>query len=213
MQPKKQNPIQTKKKNKSLIIGLTGGIATGKSTVSQYLKKQGFPVICADEISKDVVRPNQIAYKKIIKLFGKEVTLKNKELDRKKIATLVFHQPQKRKLLEEIIHPAVQKETDRLIKKLKKQNYSLIFLDIPLLFEVGRDKICDYTICLSAFQYQQIERMQKYRGMTKSEALARIKAQMPLKEKEKRADFVIKNTNDKKNLFKQIQVILKKITP
>lgn len=186
------------------IIGLTGGIATGKSTVSNIFRKQHHPVICADKIAHEVVRPGKLAYKKIIKVFGDKILLKNKTLNRSKIAQDVFTDPKMRRKLENALHPEVQKEMRRLIALYKKQNHKIIFLDVPLLFEVGLDKICDHTLCIAATQSQQIQRLNKDRKMVRAEALKRIRAQMPLRDKIKKADSVIWNTGDKIQLRKKV---------
>lgn len=197
----------------SKIIGLTGGIATGKSTVSKFLKKWRFPIICADTLAHDVVKPNKAAYKKIVKTFGKHILLQNKTLDRSKIAKIVFDDVKLRKKLEKIIHPEVRKEMHRLIQFYKKKKNPLIFLDVPLLFESGLNKICDHTLCVAATQNLQVARLKKYLGMTHKQALARIQAQMPLTIKIKKANFVIWNTGTKKELEKKTKKWLQTCIP
>ena len=135
----------------SKIIGLTGGIATGKSTVTNHLRKQGYPVICADEIARAVVEPNQKAYHQIVKEFGKGILNQDHSLDRQKLATLVFKNKTLRTKLEKVIHPEVRRELQASIAALKKKKASLIFLDIPLLFEGQLDPLCDLTVCVTSF--------------------------------------------------------------
>jgi dephospho-CoA kinase len=196
-------------KTKPIIIGLTGGIASGKSTATQVLRRKRIPVICADEIAHDVTRINQPAYKAIIKTFGKEILQKNKRLNRQRLAKIVFTDPKLKKKLEGIVHPAVRKEIHAKIKELKEKGKRLIILDIPLLFESGWHKKCDYTICIAAPQNTQIERLIKHRKMTHKHALERIRSQMPLKDKMKLADFVIWNKGTKQSfqnaVFSRIQ--------
>lgn len=194
---------------KTKIIGLTGGIATGKSTVSAILKKWHYPVICADKIAHDVVKPGKLAYKKIIKIFGDKVLLKNKTLNRSKIAQYVFTDLKMRRKLENVLHPEVRWEMRRLIALYKKQKHKIIFLDVPLLFEAGLDKICDHTLCIVATQSQQIQRLKKHRKMARTEALKRIRVQMPLSAKIKKADSVIWNTGNKILLRKKVTAWLK----
>lgn len=191
------------------IIGLTGGIATGKSTVSNILKKWHYPIICADKLAHEVVEPSKPAYKKIIKVFGKEILLKNKKLNRSKIAKLVFANPKMRRKLETAIHPEVRKKMRQLITSYKRQNKKIIFLDVPLLFEVRLNKICDHTLCIATTQNQQIQRLKKYRKMVRTEALKRIHSQMPLRDKIKKADSVMWNTSDKSVLRKKVAAWLK----
>ncbi len=207
--------MKAKQKNsfspRPLIIGLTGGIATGKSTVAAYFIKRGFPVICADGIVLELSRPGNPIYKAVLKRFGKSMLLPDKTLDRKKIAALVFADAKKLKALEKIIHPAVRREIFLRVKRVLAQArhaVPLLVLDVPLLFENDWQKKCDFTICVAASQKIQIERAKKFRGMSKSETLARIRVQMPIKEKMARADYVVKNTGSLKKLYAQLDRII-----
>jgi len=192
------------------IIGLTGGLATGKTTVAEILRSLGHVVVCTDAIAHDVIKPGQPALKKIVAEFGSTI-LDNGTLDRKKMADLVFPKPLKRKKLEAIIHPYVRKEVKKIIAVFKKQGLKTLFIDVPLLFETDFYTLCDQTICVTAPQYLQIERARKYRKMTQKEALARIKSQMPLKKKEKKADFVVVNKGTKQVLSTQIKKTAKSL--
>jgi dephospho-CoA kinase len=196
--------------NKMNIIGLTGGLATGKTTVAEILRSLGHVVVCTDAIAHDVIKPGQPALKKIVAEFGSTI-LDNGTLDRKKMADLVFPKPLKRKKLEAIIHPYVRKEVKKIIAVFKKQGLKTLFIDVPLLFETDFYTLCDQTICVTAPQYLQIERARKYRKMTQKEALARIKSQMPLKKKEKKADFVVVNKGTKQVLSTQIKKTAKSL--
>lgn len=194
---------------KTKIIGITGGIATGKSTVSNWLKQKKYPVICADQIAHEVVKPERKAYKEIVKTFGTEVLKKNKTLNRSKLAKIVFSNPKLKRRLESVVHPQVHKTMLNLIKKHQKRGKRFIFLDIPLLFEKKREKLCDQVICVSAPKSAQIERLIKNKGMTRRHALDRICSQMPLREKEKKSDMVIKNNGTKRDLKRLVARILK----
>lgn len=194
-------------KHTTKIIGLTGSIASGKTTVTKYLRKRGYPVICADEIAHAVTNLKSVL-KKITLAFGKEVLFKDGSLNRKKMALIVFSDEKKRKELENIIHPAIRQEIFAQIKNLEQKKCPLIFLDIPLLFENGWEKICDKTICVATSKALQLKRLIKNRGMTRKEALARIASQMPLKEKIKRADFVLNNRGTIAELHGEIKKIL-----
>lgn len=181
------------KKKFCTILGLTGGIATGKSTVAKMIRKMRIPVICTDEIAHELTKKNSPVLKEILKKFSPLVFNADKSLNRPALAKIVFSNPKQQKILEKILHPRIKKEVLREIQKMHTANCPLITIDVPLLFEAGWDKMCDFTLCVTAPQKLQIERLKKYRKMTRKEALARIKAQMPLKEKVKRADFVIEN--------------------
>lgn len=181
------------------IIGITGSIATGKSTVTAILRDQGLTVICADEIAHTLTARGGKAFHKVMRLFGKGFLKPNGEINRQEIAKLVFHDKKKRQALENLIHPLVQSEIRRLIRNHAKTS-RLIFLDIPLLFESGIDKLCDITVCVVSTQKNQITRLQKFRNMSRSHALNRIRSQMPLKEKIRRANFILKNNSTKADL-------------
>lgn len=191
------------------IIGLTGGIATGKSTISKMLKKWRYPVICADQIAHDVVRPTKTAYKKIVRIFGKDILQKNCTLNRQKIAVIVFKNPKMLRKLEKAVHPEVQKEICRLIGFYEKQKKKIVILDVPLLFESGLNKICDHVLCVAAPEKQQIQRLNKYRKTPQKDAISRIRNQMPLKIKIKKSDFVIWNTGTRNELRKKVAGWLK----
>ncbi len=203
-----------KKNKKDLkIVGLTGGIATGKSTVAKILRRMKIPVIDADAIAHDVTRPNEAAYFKIVKAFGKNILQKNGAIDRHKLGQIVFANAKLRKKLEAIVHPAVRKKIAEQIKMFHKQNRKMVVLEVPLLFEVGWDKFCDEVWVVAATQKQQIERLQKRNGLTRAEALRRIKAQWPLDLKAKAADVVFKNTFSFQKLNRMIQKMAKPLVP
>lgn len=190
-----------------MIVGMTGGLATGKSTVTRILRQMHFPVICADEIAHAVTQKNRLAYKKIVRGFGEGVLNKNKTLDRKKIAHIIFADKKKKKKLEKIVHPFVRREIFSQLKKLKRR-HRVIFLDIPLLFESGLDRICTHTICVYAPVKLQLKRLKNQRHLTRIEALQRIHAQMPLTEKSALATYVLKNTGTVLALKKNLRKIL-----
>lgn len=190
-----------------MIVGMTGGIATGKSTVTKILRQIGYPVICADEIAHAVTQKNCPAYKKIVGDFGEDILNKDKTLDRKKIARIVFTDKKKKKKLEKIVHPFVRREIFSLLKKLKK-HHRLIFLDIPLLFESGLDRLCTHTICVYSPQKLQLKRLMAARSLTKREALLRLRAQWPLRKKSALATCVLKNTDTVNALKKNLRKIL-----
>lgn len=183
-------------KSHLLIVGLTGGIACGKTTVAKIVRQKGIPVICADKMAHAAVRPGTTALKKISRVFGKSILEKNGRLARQKLAARVFEKTNLKKKLEAIIHPAVKKMMLKETNRLAKKN-SVIFLDVPLLFESGMNRLCHKTVCVFATQDLQIKRLLHSRRMNRREALARIRAQMPLDEKIKRANHVIVNKGSK----------------
>ena len=179
-----------KMKNK-ITIGLTGGIASGKSSVLKDFKRLGARVLDCDRMAREVVRPGQPALRKIRKAFGKEVLLKNGSLNRPAMAKIVFKSRPKRKKLEKIIHP----EVVRLLKKRMACIPSgLVVADVPLLFESGLERMFDKTLVVWTPLKTQLARLMDRSGMSKGEALSRINAQWPLARKRKMADFTLDNS-------------------
>ena len=187
------------------IIGVTGGIAAGKSASTNIIRELGHVVICADDIARQLTDPDGAAYPMVLRLFGKEFLKPDLSLNRPMMASVVFKQAQTRKRLESILHPLVRAEIIKLIEQQKKLGTKLVFLDIPLLFESNMDRLCDLTVCIATPQYLQLLRLKKYRSMRASEALRRIRAQMPLREKKLRADVVIDNRGTLSMLRKKWQ--------
>ena len=189
-------------------IGLTGGICCGKTTVAQMLKALGAKVIDADEISRNLTKPNKPAWREIVRVFGKEFLLNDKNLDRKKIAGEVFRKKRKLQLINKIMHPRILAQIGRDVKKVRKENPdSIIIVDAPLLIELGYNKFAEKIIVVYADRKTQIERMIKRDKISKAEALLRLKSQMPVSEKIKFADYVIKSSGLKKDTFKTVKKI------
>lgn len=173
------------------IIGLTGSLKTGKSTVAKMFAHLGAKVISADTIAHEEIKPNGRCYKEIIKIFGREI-LKNEAIDRKKLGKIVFEDKKKLKILENIIHPVVNQRIGGFINAQQGKK-GVIVLDVPLLFEVGLQKKVDASVVVKAPATVQIKRAVKQLKISKAEALRRIKAQMPLKTKIRLANFIIDN--------------------
>ena len=189
-------------KQKTLVIGLTGGIASGKSLVLKEFRKLGSQTLDSDVIAKDVVEPNQSAYKKIVKIFGPNILQKNGNLDRKKLGSLVFFDPKKRKLLESIIHPEVIRNLRQEIKSSQSQ---LLVIDIPLLFEAKLQNLVDKIIVVWAPLNQQMARLQKRNKLSSGEIRNRIRSQWSLKKKCAWADFVIDNSKNSSHTRSQVK--------
>lgn len=193
------------------VIGLTGGIASGKSTVSQLMREKGIPVICADELARRVAEPGQSAYQKIIKNFGLTVLHPDKTINRSKLAALVFSSSQKLKKLNSLIHPAIIKEMKKEIQELKKKKEKIIILDIPLLYEEKLDRLCDKVIVVYVPEEIQRERLKKRDNLSDQEITSRLTSQMPIDEKKKLADLVIDNSEALEETKRQLEVVLKKV--
>ncbi len=189
-----------------ILVGLTGGVATGKSTVAKMFKRCGAAVIDADELAREVVKPGRPAWRKIVNKFGKNVLHPDRTINRHTLGAIVFSHPAKRRLLEQIIHPRVAREQQRLTRQAaRKDPRAVIIYDVPLLFEAGIDERVDRTLVITADKETQVARMKKRNGLSRAEALRRIKSQMPLAEKRRRANYVLDGTVPKPKLFRQVR--------
>lgn len=194
------------------VIGLTGGIATGKSTVSAILENAGAVIIDADRIARMVVKKNMPAYRQILAKFGKSVLLPDGEIDRTALGKVIFNDPQKKQLLNTIVHPYVRKETDRQLKQLEKNNPdALVILDIPLLFEAGMGSDLSEVIVVYAPEPIQVKRLMKRDHISHADAMARVRSQMPIEEKKKLATMVIDNSGTREHTRKQTLEIFQRL--
>ena len=187
------------------IIGLTGGIATGKSTVSKMLVERGFEVIDADVVARELQAKGGPVLLELTKTFGATILDADGNLDRAKLGNIVFGSESKRLLLNEVMHPAIKAEFGRTISQVSAE---VVFLDVPLLFEAGFDSLTHENLVISVAKEKQLERLVARNNLTQAEAEARINAQMPLAEKVARADYVIDNNGTIEDLLKQIENFL-----
>ena len=194
------------------VIGLTGGIATGKSTVCAILENAGAVIIDADRIARKLVKKNLPAYRQIVDKFGKSVLLPDGEINRTALGDLIFNDPRKKQLLNKIVHPQVGKETDRQLKRIKKSNpHALVILDIPLLLESGLHKNLSEVIVVYTPEHIQINRLMQRDHISQENALARIRSQMPIEEKKKLATIVIDNSGMLEDTRKQTLEIFQRL--
>ncbi|MED3571329.1 dephospho-CoA kinase [Cytobacillus praedii] len=194
----------------SIVVGLTGGIASGKSTVSSILIEKGITVIDADIEARLAVENGEEAYYEIVRQFGDEVLLTDGSIDRGKLGSIIFHNQEKRLMLNNIVHPAVRK---RMIEKKEMaidNGKRLIIMDIPLLFESKLTFLVDKTLLVYVDETVQLDRLMERNQLSKEDAIARIRSQMPLKEKIHLADAVINNNGTIEETKKQLGDILKK---
>lgn len=191
-----------------MIIGITGSIGSGKTTVSSLFKKYGFSVINADEIGHEVIKKNSIAYKKIIKAFGNGILDKNKNIDRKKLGSIAFNDHKKLKKLNSITHPIIFAEIKNQTKKIKNRNMAKIIIDAPLLLETKAKNLVDKVIVVKCDMKSILKRNKKF---TREKIERILKSQMPLKEKIKHADFVADNGKNLKYLEKQVKEVVEKL--
>jgi dephospho-CoA kinase len=179
------------------VVGLTGGIATGKSTVAGILKAAGAMIIDADDIARKVVKKDTPAYKQVVGAFGPAILQPDDEIDRKKLGDIVFNDTSQKEILNAIIHPRVMKETERQLNRISEdQPDALVIVDVPLLFETNMQADFREVILVYAPEYLQLERLMARNAFSEAEAIARIRAQMPIEAKRKLADFVIDNSGN-----------------
>ncbi len=175
------------------VFGLTGGIASGKSTVSAQLRRMGVPVVDADQLARDVVQPGTYGLAKIVETFGPSVLDESGALDRKRMAALVFSDPAARKELNAIVHPAIGEASALALSAHAAAGEPLVCYDAALLVEGGRHEMMRPLVVVTAPEEAQIERSMARDGATREEVEARIAAQMPLWKKVEAADFLIEN--------------------
>ncbi len=178
-----------------LLVGLTGGIATGKSTVSEILRELGCEIIDADRLARDVVEPEQPAWKQIVAEFGGGVVTAEGALDRKKLGAIVFADPERRKRLEAITHPAIRARFQARLDELTAQGFAgIVVFDAPVMIESGNYKHMDRLVVVVTDDATQAARLQERDGTDEAEGRRKIASQMPLAEKAQLADYVIDNS-------------------
>jgi dephospho-CoA kinase len=192
----------------SLVIGLTGGIASGKSTVSNILKEMNITIIDADVEARLAVEKGEPAYQKIVAAFGNDILLTNEEIDRVKLGSIIFHNAEKRQLLNSIVHPEVRKRMNNQVEAAKEREEQVVILDIPLLFESKLTHMVEKTILVYVDRDIQLKRLMERNDLSLEEAEARIKSQMPLSEKVALADAVINNNGSIAETKKQVIEVL-----
>ena len=191
-------------------VGLTGGIASGKSTVSGMFRELGVPVIDADVIAREVVAPGSRALEAIVDAFGEEILTEEKSLNRARLGEIVFSDPAKKKVLEGILHPEIIAEQDRRLKDLEREGRTPVaIVDAAVMIESGSWKRFDSLVVVDCDESQQIGRLRLRNGMNEEEAARRVNAQMPLSEKVKYADHVIDNRGSIDDTRKQVEELIK----
>ncbi len=194
-----------------MIIGLTGSIATGKSTVANMIKELGIPVIDADKIAREVVEPGEPAYEQIVNQFGQGILFPDGTLDRKKLGSIVFQNKEKREQLNRIVHPAIRKKMDAQKNDYLQRGFKTVVMDIPLLFEGKRNQNeFDKILLVAVSEEVQLKRLLERDKMGEEDARNRIRSQMPIKEKIPLADAVIWNNGTLEETKAQLLAILKK---
>jgi len=177
------------------IAGLTGGIASGKSTATDIFVKLGARIVDADLLARDVVRPGRWAWKRIVSHFGPEILQEDEQIDRKKLGDIIFKTPSERHFLNRVTHPPIYYQTLRALASHVIRHPPLIIIDAPLLIETPLRRITRTIIVVYVDPETQLQRLVNRDGITRQEALLRIQSQMPLEEKRRMANHVIDNSD------------------
>jgi dephospho-CoA kinase len=190
-----------------IIVGLTGSVGTGKSTVTNFFRELGAYIIDWDELARKVTRPHLRTWKEIVEYFGKDFLNEDLTINRQKLAEIVFSDKEKVAKLNQIVHPEVFTEDERITNEIKSLDPdALIIKDIPLLFELTRPIFVDKIIVVAASEQTQLRRLEG-KGMRREDAQNRIKSQLPIEGKIKSADFVINNDGPLEETKKQVEEI------
>lgn len=196
-----------------LNVGLTGGIACGKSTVAKMLVERGAYLIDLDELAHEVCEPGKPAWKEITKAFGAEILAANNKIDRNKLARIVFDDRKKLKILNKIVHPCVMEEWRNRLKVIKKADaHAIVLSDIPLLYEEKLQHLFDLTLLVLIPPGEQIRRLMARNLLTHEEAQKRLESQMPIGEKIKLADIVIDNRGSESATEKIVATIWEELS-
>ncbi|GBD38193.1 Dephospho-CoA kinase [bacterium HR37] len=194
------------------VIGLTGNIGCGKSVVAKMFEELGAKVIDADQIARMIVQPGEPAWKEIIEKFGKDILKDDGTIDRKKLGKIVFEDEGKREELNRITHPRIIGKIRELIEKYRRENQKVVVVEAALIVEKGGlSDIIDELIVVTSDEETQIKRLVEERGLSKEEAISRIRSQMPVEEKVKHATYVIDNSGNLEETRKQVERIWKSI--
>jgi dephospho-CoA kinase len=195
-----------------LIVGLTGGVASGKTVVSKILREEGAYLINADQIARDLVRPHTPTWHELRRVFGEEIVDEDGSIHRKKLAAKVFSDPEQRNLLNQILHARIKAEMDRQVKEIgEKDPEAIIVIDAALLVELGDYREMDELIVVASTERQQIERLASRNGVGKEEARKVIASQMALEEKLQVADFVIRNEGSLKETKRRAKEVFQEL--
>lgn len=189
------------------IIGITGGIASGKSSVSNYIKSLGYKIIDADVLTHDLYMKGQRGYNAVLYLFGEDM-VDGSSVKRDELREYVFNNQEKLELLNNTIHPIIYEELKKLIDKSKED---IIFLDIPLLFEAGFEDLCDSIILIFVERDIQVERLMKRDNILRFDAIKKISKQQNLEDKRSKADYIIDNSGSIDSTLKQVDHLLERI--
>ena len=198
------------KQNKKIILGVTGSFGSGKTTVAGFFKTFGAEVIDADKLAHERIAPKGKCYKRIIAAFSEQILRSDETIDRSKLSGMVFDNKKLLKKLNKIVHPEVIRE---IKKRIKKSKTKIIVLDVPLLIESGLEKLVDKLIVVKINRNEQIKRIKNKTSLSEKDILKRINSQIPLRVKERLADFVIDNSATAGITKEQVKTIWRSLVP
>ncbi len=190
-----------------LVVGLTGGICSGKSTVAAMFERLGALVIDADRVAHELQAPGQPLFEAIVSAFGREVVGEDGRIDRRRLGAMVFGDPKARARLEEMLHPAIVEECERRIRQARASGAVVCILDAALLIESGRHARFDIMVLVEASEAVQLDRLMARMGLGREEAMQRIRSQMPIEEKRRHAKFVIENGGPLEETERQVRSV------
>jgi dephospho-CoA kinase len=190
-----------------IVIGITGGIASGKSTVSRMLSELGAVVIDADKVGHEAFCPHTEAWRKVVAAFGKAILGQNEEIDRSKLAQLVFNDPKALKRLNRIMHPLMHEIVRQKIEALRNQGVEVVVLEATLLIEAKWTDLVDQVWVTITPEAAVVNRLVSQKKFTEEQAMARIKSQTPIAQRAKNADVVIENDSDMNSLRKKVEAL------
>ena len=193
-----------------LVVGLTGGICSGKTTVARMFEQRGAVVVDADEIAHELQEPGQPIYEAVVRAFGREILGEDRRIDRARLGNLVFADPEKRRKLEAIMHPAIVKECETRIEKAGEAGTKICIVNAALLIEAGAHERFDRIIVVAAPEEAQLKRLLE-RGLSEEEALLRIRSQIPLQEKVHYAHYLIENSGSLEETERQVGRIFEEL--
>lgn len=195
------------------VIGLTGGIASGKSTISMLLRDKGAVIIDADEIAREILSPKKPAWNAVIDCFGREILLDGENIDRKKLGRMVFSDRAMLEKLNRITHPAILEEIKKRLDYYRQKREKIVVIDAALLLEIGLDSMVDEVWLVAVDEKTQLARLlNREKEMSVEEAMDRIRAQLPLDKKIKMADRIIENSGSIEETKRQIDALWRDIS-
>ncbi|HWQ69877.1 MAG TPA: dephospho-CoA kinase [Patescibacteria group bacterium] len=190
-----------------VVVGLTGGICSGKSTITAMFQRLGATVIDADQVARELVEPGQPLFEAVASTFGREVVGADGRIDRRRLGAIVFADPEARRRLEALLHPAIIEECERRIRQAEVSGAAACLVDAALLIESGWHARCDAVILVEASEVVQLDRLVMLRGLNRDDAMQRIRSQMPQHEKRRYAHYVIENDGPLDETERQVKVV------